>query len=99
MATVVLADMLEQDCELYIDDILHFGDDNKSYLIRLEKIFKRCLQYNIFLNPWKCSFGLERVVYLGHVMDSTGLHFTRKKLDKVLNFPLPVSQKQLKSFL
>ena len=99
MATVVLSDMLEQECELYIDDILQFGDDKKSYLEGLEKIFIRCVKYNIFLNPEKCSFGLEKVVFLGHVMDRHGLHFTREKLEKVINFPMPITQKQLKSFL
>ena len=99
MASTVLSDMIEQICELYIDDILHFAEDEESYLEGLERILERLAKYNIFLNPSKCKFGLSRVVYLGHVMDNEGLHFTREKLDKVLNFPLPSSQKQLKSFL
>jgi hypothetical protein len=64
---------IEQICELYIDDILHFSESQKEYLKSLEKIFMRVKDYNVFLNPKKCNFGLERVVYLGHVMDR--LHY------------------------
>ena len=40
--------------------------------------------YNILLNPAKCKFGLDEVEYVGHTINSTGLHFTRSKLDSVL---------------
>ena len=36
---------------------------------------------------------------MGHTLDKEGLHFTRAKLDKVLQIPLPVTSKQLESFL
>ena len=51
------------------------------------------------MNPKKCKFGLPEVEYVGHTINSTGLHFTRSKLDSVLDFELPQVGKQLKSFI
>jgi hypothetical protein len=36
---------------------------------------------------------------VGHVLRSDGVCFLTEKRSKVLDFPLPVKQKQLKSFL
>ena len=51
------------------------------------------------MSPEKCSFGLPEIEFVGHTLDREGLHFTRAKLDKVLQIPLPATSKQLKSFL
>ena len=51
------------------------------------------------MNPDKCKLGLTEIEYVGHTINSDGLHFTREKLDSVLNFPLPITQSDLKSFV
>ena len=51
------------------------------------------------MNPSKCRFGLSEVTYVGHVINAQGIHFTRERLDSVINFPKPKTQKHLKSFL
>ena len=42
---------------------------------------------------------MQRIEYVGNVIDSTGLSYTRKKLDSVYNFVKPQTQKQMKQFL
>ena len=37
--------------------------------------------------------------FVGHTINKDGLHFTRDKLDSVLNFPRPENKRQIKSFL
>jgi hypothetical protein len=51
------------------------------------------------LNPKKCSFGMEEVEFVGHILKTDGVHFSTEKRSKVLDFPLPEKQKYLKSFL
>ncbi len=65
----------------------------------LRIVFERFRQFNITLNPKKRYFGLEEVEFVGHVLKSDGVCFSTEKRTKVLDFPLPVKQKQLKSFL
>ena len=45
------------------------------------------------------NIGLTKIQYVGHTIDSTGLHFTPDKLDSVLGFQKPVYHAQLRSFL
>ena len=99
MATVVLASLLYVICELYIDDILLHAQTEEEFCQNLTAILQRCREYNIKLNPKKCSLGLSEVEYVGHTINETGLHFTRSKLDSVLQFELPTFGKQLKSFI
>ncbi len=51
------------------------------------------------MNPKKCSFGMEEVEFIGHILKTDGVHFSTEKRSKVLDFPLPEKQKHLKSFL
>jgi hypothetical protein len=57
------------------------------------------LQHNITLNPKKCSFGLEEVKFVGHVLKPDWAGFSTKNREKVLDFSFPEKQKHLRSFL
>lgn len=99
MATVVLIGLIYLICELYIDDILVFGKDDEDFLHNLEEVFKRLRQYNVTLNPKKCRFGMDKVEYVGHVISYEGITFSTEKREKVLDFPLPNTQKELQGFI
>ncbi len=86
--------------ELYLDDVLVYATNDYEFFERLRIVFERFRQFiNITLNPKKCYFGLAEVEFVGHVLKSDGVCFSTEKRSKVLDFPLPVKQKQLKSFL
>jgi hypothetical protein len=99
MQSEVLHGLQYDICEIYIDDIIIFADSEEELAENLRKVLERLSKHNISVSPEKCSFGLEEIEFVGHTLDKDGLHFTRAKLDKVLQIPLPVTSKQLKSFL
>ncbi len=100
MASVVLAGLLYSIVELYLDDVLVYATSEDELIERLCTVFTRLLrQFNIALNPKKCSFGMEEVEFVGHILKTDDVHFSSEKRIKVLDFPLPEKQKQLKSFL
>ena len=66
---------------------------------RLRTVFLRFREHKITLNPSKCHLGLTQVEYVGHTINKNGMHFTRDKLDSVMNFPRPETMKNVKSFL
>lgn len=99
MATVVLAGLIFILCELYIDDVLVFGQSDDEFVNNLREVFKRFRKYRVTLNPSKCNFGMDRVEYVGHVISAEGLTFSKEKRAKVLNFPLPQRPKELQGFL
>jgi hypothetical protein len=60
-----------------MDDILPFADSEEEMLQRLHCLFTRFREYNITLNPEKCAIRMDRVKYVGHLINSEGMHYTR----------------------
>ena len=99
MCTEVLAGLHAVVCFLYLDDLIVTGRTEEEFLTNMGKIFQRLREKGITLNPEKCVLGAGEVEYVGHTLNSTGLHFERSKLDSILEWEKPTTQKQLKRFL
>ena len=99
ISTEVLGGLCGIICEVYIDDIIVWGDTEETFKRNLEEVLNRFKLHGITVNPDKCKFGLEAIEYVGHVIDGDGIHFTRDKLDSVTNFPLPKTKGELKAFI
>ena len=99
MQHMVLGDLLYTACEVYLDDIIVYGETEDEFLRNLELVFQRLEKYNITLNPEKVRIGLSSIEYVGHTIDKDGLSFSKEKIQDVWNAPLPTTKKQLKSFL
>ena len=96
LMTQVLNGLMHEGCELFLDDCMIHATTLDEYLKRLRTVFLRFRASRITLNP-KCHVGLSQVEYVGHTINKNGLHFTRDKLDSVLNFPRPETKKQITS--
>jgi hypothetical protein len=79
-----------------MDDILPFADSEEEMLQRLNRLFTQFREYNVTLNPEKCAIGMDRVEYVGHLIDSEGMHFTRTKLDSIARFEEPKTMFEVK---
>jgi hypothetical protein len=99
MATIVLAGLLYIVCELYLDDILVYGQDPEQFIKNLRAVFTQFRRRRIAVNPKKTKLGLSSVEYVGHTLSAEGVSFSREKLGKVLDFPLPTDMHTLKSFI
>ena len=95
----VLGAMLYSICRLYIDDILIWGDTNEALIENVERVLQRLQSHNIYLNPDKFYMGLSQIEYTGHVLDGEGIYFSREKLEKVFQIPLPKYDSEMKAFL
>ena len=99
MVTEVLPGLVHNDCEVYLDDALIFAETEKQFIAALERVLSRFQARGIVLNPLKCSFGMSEVEILGHTINATGCHFSRQKLDTMLEIKLPTTGAQLHSFV
>lgn len=86
--------MIFFQCEIYIDDIIIFGDTDESFLVNLTKIKRVRL-----VNPSKAKMTYSEVEAVGHVMDRYGIRMSQEKLTKVMDFTVPKYGTQLKQFL
>jgi uncharacterized protein YbaR (Trm112 family) len=90
---------LKEACDSYLDDIIVAGSTAKEFIQNLALTFERLREKNITLNASKCKIGVTQVEYVGHTIDSEGLSFSEKKLNKVRDFVRPKTQGGMKSFL
>ena len=83
----------------YLDDILVTGNSTEAHLKNLAEVLRRLKQHNLKIRPSKCAFMQESVEYLGHKIDSKGVHTTTSKVDAIQKAPIPSNAQQLRSFL
>jgi hypothetical protein len=96
---LMLHQLIHDICELYIDDVIIYGQSEKDFLQNLRTVLKRMREYNITLHPDKAKIGFTELEYVGHVITQKWMGMSDAKINKILDFPLPKKGKQLKSFL
>ena len=47
----------------------------------------------------KCTFGVDKVVFLGFVVSSKGVHVDESKIKAIKTWPQPTNLQQVRSFL
>ncbi len=99
MAAVVLAGLIYNVCEVYLDDIIVYGSTEEELLDATRQVLARIQQFGVTLSPDKCKLGVQEVNYVGHRISKDGLHFSKEKLIGVAEFDKPRVQKELRSFL
>ena len=85
--------------QVYLDDILVTGRTDAEHLANLEKVLERLSNYGLRIKPKKCEWFQDQISYLGHCIDSQGLHTAPKKVEAIVNAPAPTDKTQLQSFL
>ena len=68
-------------------------------MANLETVLKRLKEHGVQLNKDKCQFFEDAVEYLGHRVDTQGVHTSAKKLKAILEAPKPRNVQELRSFL
>lgn len=86
-------------CLIYLDDVLVFSRDLDEHIQRLRSIFQRIRESGVKLSPKKCNFLRSEVSYLGHTISQSGVKTDERKIKKVLQWPIPKSMEDLRSFL
>ena len=85
-------------CYIYFDDLLVASASPDQHKEHLRLVFERLRHYGMIINPQKCKFGVASVEFLGHLVDSTGIHPLQDKVQAIRDFPQPTSKRQLSTF-
>ena len=83
----------------YIDDILITGANQQEHLQNLRELLDRLNLHNLQITKAKCEFMKQSVEYLGHSIDSQGLHTMPAKVEAIQQTPELENVQQLRSFL
>ncbi len=95
----VFRDMLNRWVIVYIDDILIYSDSYEDHIKQVRSVLQRLLTHQLYAKFEKCEFHQTSVSFLGYVISSGGVAMEDKKVQAVIDWPQPVTLKELQRFL
>ena len=93
----IFKDYLNDSMKLFLDDFSVYSDV-ATHLPKLCRIFERCRQYGVSLNPDKCIFYVPSGVILGYIVCQAGKFPDPKKIEALVNMPPPKNVKAIQTF-
>ena len=99
MMNSILAGMDAHGVLLYLDDVLVYSPNLEEHFKTLENVFSRLQETGLTLSLKKSVFMMRKIKYLGHEISPEGVSPDKDKIDKLPNWPIPKTPKQVKSYL
>ena len=72
---------------VFFDDILVYSPSFKAHVYHLRQVFQWLRANQRKLKLSKCTFAMESISYLGHVVSSAGLSTDPAKVQAVMDLP------------
>nr|GEZ80317.1 putative reverse transcriptase domain-containing protein [Tanacetum cinerariifolium] len=103
----VFMDLMNHVCKPYldkfvivfIDDILIYSHNKEEHENHLRIILELLRKEKLYAKFSKCDFWIRTVQFLGHLIDSQGLHVDPAKIEAVKNLASPTTPTEIRQFL
>ncbi|GKB00661.1 putative reverse transcriptase domain-containing protein [Tanacetum coccineum] len=106
-APAVFMDLMNRVCKPYldkfvivfIDDILIYSKTKQEHEEHLKLILELLKKEELYAKFSKCEFWIPKVQFLGHVIDSKGIHVDPAKIESIKDWASPKSPTEIRQFL
>ncbi|GJR62397.1 putative reverse transcriptase domain-containing protein [Tanacetum coccineum] len=106
-APAVFMDLMNRVCKPYldkfiivfIDDILIYSKNKQEHEEHLKLILELLKKEELYAKFSKCEFWIPKVQFLGHVIDSQGIHVDPAKIKSIKDWASPKSPMEIRQFL
>ncbi|GKB17618.1 putative reverse transcriptase domain-containing protein [Tanacetum coccineum] len=106
-APAVFMDLMNRVCKpyldkfviIFIDYILIYSKDKKEHEEHLKAILELLKKEQLYAKFSKCKFWIPKVQFLGHVIDSRGIHVDPAKIESIKDWASPKTPTEIRQFL
>nr|GEZ48859.1 putative reverse transcriptase domain-containing protein [Tanacetum cinerariifolium] len=106
-ASAVFMDLMNRVCKPYldkfvivfVDDILIYSKNKEDHEEHLKTILELLKNEKLYAKFSKCDLWLKSVQFLGHVIDSEGVHVDPAKEKGIRNWSAPTTPTKVRQFL
>ncbi|GJU07005.1 putative reverse transcriptase domain-containing protein [Tanacetum coccineum] len=103
-APAVFMDLMNRVCKPYldkfvivfIDDILIYSKSKQEHEEHLKLILELLKKEELYAKFSKCEFWIPKVQFLGHVIDSKGIHVDPAKIESIKDWASPKSPTEIR---
>lgn len=95
----IFGDLLRHSVVVYLDDILIYSSTKEEHIALVREVLSRLSRNRLLAKPEKCVFHEKSVSFLGYTISDLGVSIAKDKVETILQWPIPRSRKELKSFL
>jgi hypothetical protein len=71
----------------YLDDILVYNKTWEEHLEHIQQVLHTLRKHKLYATLKKCSFGMDRVSYLGYIVDANGVDVDPSKIQVIRRWP------------
>jgi hypothetical protein len=99
LMTHVLEPFIHQFVIVYLDDICIYSKTPEEHLDHLRQVLTALRNHKLFIKMVKCFWAKMETDYLGFIVGNGIVRTSPSKVAAVKDWPLPETQKQVKSFV
>jgi hypothetical protein len=90
---------LDQFIVVFIDDILVYSKSMEELEDHLRIVLQHLREHQMYAKFSKCELWIKEVPFMGHVVSPEGIAVDPNKVKKVLDWKLPTTVSEVRSFL
>ena len=68
---------------IYLDDLTFYSNNHEEHLQHLRRVFLKCRQFGISLNPKKSQFSLSEGKLPGHIVSEKGVNIDLVQVEAI----------------
>jgi len=91
--------VVEEKIAVFIDDVMIAMETEEEYDEIVEEVLRRLEENDLFVKPEKCVWKVKEVGFLGVIIGEDRVRMEKKKVQRVIEWPVPRSVKDVQKFL
>ncbi|KAJ9566466.1 hypothetical protein OSB04_002432 [Centaurea solstitialis] len=91
--------MLDRSVIVFTDDILIYSKTKEEHVTHLHEVMEVLRRERLYAKFSKCTFWLQEVQFLGHLINQEGIKVDPSKIEAVMNSEVSKTPTEIRSFL